>query len=100
MSTEMSASSMLADMKRAKQAYEAAKLSGIGVMRAKERMMNTAFNYFDELMAAAEQREALLEENAMLLDSLDKADEEAKAKAQSKGKGRGVSNGVSEAGNT
>ena len=98
MSTEMSASSMLADMKMAKQAYEAAKLSGIGVMRAKERMMNTAFNYFDELMAAAEQREALLEENAMLLDSLNKADEEAKAK--SKGKGRGVSNGVSEAGNT
>lgn len=98
MSTEMSASSMLADMKMAKQAYEAAKLSGIGVMRAKERMMNTAFNYFDELMAAAEQREALLEENAMLLDSLNKADEEAKAK--SKGKGRGVSNGISEAGNT
>ena len=98
MSTEMSASSMLADMKMAKQAYEAAKLSGIGVMRAKERMMNTAFNYFDELMAAAEQREALLEENAMLLDSLNKADEEAKAK--SKGKGRGVSNGISETGNT
>ena len=98
MSAEMSASSMLADMKMAKQAYEAAKLSGIGVMRAKERMMNTAFNYFDELMAAAEQREALLEENAMLLDSLNKADEEAKAK--SKGKGRGVSNGISEAGNT
>ena len=98
MSTEMSASSMLADMKMAKQAYEAAKSSGIGVMRAKERMMNMAFNYFDELMAAVEQREALLEENAMLLDSLNKADEEAKAK--SKGKGRGVSNGVSEAGNT
>ena len=98
MSTEMSASSMLADMKMAKQAYEAAKLSGSGVMRAKERMINTAFNYFDELMAAAEQREALLEENAMLLDSLNKADEEAKAK--SKGKGRGVSNGISEAGNT
>ena len=98
MSTEMGASSMLADMKMAKQAYEAAKLSGIGVMRAKERMMNTAFNYFDELMAAAEQREALLEENAMLLDSLDKADEEAKANP--KGKGRGESHGVSEAGNT
>lgn len=98
MSTEMSASSMLADMKMAKQAYEAAKLSGIGMTRAKERMMNTAFNYFDELMDAAEQREALLEENAMLLDSLDKADEEAKAK--SKGKGRGASNGIGEAGNT
>lgn len=98
MSTEKNASSMLADMKMAKQEYEAAKLSGIGVTRAKERMMNTAFNYFDELMAAAEQREALLEENAMLLDSLDKADAEASAK--SKGKGRGESHGVSEAGNT
>lgn len=98
MSTEMSASSMLADMKMAKQAYESAKLSGIGVTRAKERMMNTAFNYFDELMEAAAEREKLLEENAMLLDSLDKADAEAKAK--SKGKGRGEPHGIGEAGNT
>lgn len=98
MSTEMSASSMLSDMKMAKQAYEAAKLSGIGITRAKDRMMNTAFNYYDELMEAVEQREKLLEENAMLLDSLDKADAEAKPK--SKGKGRGEPHGVSEVGNT
>lgn len=98
MSTEMSASSMLSDMKMAKQAYEAAKLSGIGVARAKERMMNTAFNYYDELMEAITEREKLLEENAMLLDSLDKADAEAKPK--SKGKGRGEPHGVSEVGDT
>lgn len=94
----MSENKMLSDMKMAKQAYEAAKLSGIGVTRAKDRMMNTAFNYYDELMEAVEQREKLLEENAMLLDSLDKADAEAKTK--SKGKGRGEPHGVGEAGNT
>lgn len=94
----MSENKMLADMKMAKQAYEAAKLSGIGVARAKERMMNTAFNYYDELMEAIAEREKLLEENAMLLDSLDKADAEAKSK--SKGKGRGEPHGVSEVGDT
>lgn len=92
----MSENKMLSDMKMAKQAYEAAKLSGIGITRAKDRMMNTAFNYYDELMEAVEQREKLLEENAMLLDSLDKADPEAKPK--SKGKGRGEPHGVSEVG--
>lgn len=92
----MSENKMLSDMKMAKQAYEAAKLSGIGITRAKDRMMNTAFNYYDELMEAVEQREKLLEENAMLLDSLDKADAEAKPK--SKGKGRGEPHGVSEVG--
>ena len=94
----MSENKMLSDMKMAKQAYEAAKLSGIGITRAKDRMMNTAFNYYDELMEAVEQREKLLEENAMLLDSLDKADAEAKPK--SKGKGRGEPHGVSEVGDT
>ncbi len=94
----MSENKMLSDMKMAKQAYEAAKLSGIGVARAKERMMNTAFNYYDELMEAITEREKLLEENAMLLDSLDKADAEAKPK--SKGKGRGEPHGVSEVGDT
>ena len=94
----MSENKMLSDMKMAKQAYEAAKLSGIGVSRAKERMMNTAFNYYDDLMEAIAEREKLLEENAMLLDSLDKADAEAKSK--SKGKGRGEPHGVSEVGDT
>lgn len=103
MNTEnMSEKQMLADMKQAKCAYEAAKLSGIGVARAKERMMNTAFNYYDMLVSAVEQREALQEENAMLLDSLDRADEEAKARNESakpKRKGRSESHGIGQAGN-
>lgn len=78
MSVNENENSMISDMKMAKQGYEAAKLSGIGLARAKERMMNTAFNYYDALLDAVIERERLAEENNMLLDALDKADREAK----------------------
>ena len=80
---------MIEELKMAKQAYDNALLTGIGVSRAKERMMNMAFNHYDELLQAAEECTALREENEMLRQAVVKACEDAKPAAAAKAAGNG-----------
>lgn len=77
---------MIEEMKLARQEYAVALTNNIGVARAKERMMNMAFNYYDELLQAAEENIALKEENAMLSASLDEADAQLNAMKTAKNK--------------
>lgn len=56
-------------MKKAKSEYEFASARGSGMVAAKERMKNIAFNYFDKLLDALIQNDSLQEE----IDALDRA---------------------------
>ena len=67
---------MISDMILAKNQYEVAKETNIGLERAKERMKNVGFNYFSQLIAVAQQVEALQDEVNTLNVALDDSDKE------------------------
>ena len=54
---------IISEMELAKQAYHYAQDSTMGIRQAKERMLNLAWNYYDDLLAA-------LKENADLQEQL------------------------------
>ena len=70
---------IIADMTMAKNKYELAKDTGIGLAAAKEQMKNVAFNYFDELLAAAKNNTTMAEEIAALNVALEDSDKELAA---------------------
>lgn len=55
---------IISEMELAKQEYNYAQDSTMGIRRARERMLNLAWNYYDDLLAA-------LKENADLQEQLD-----------------------------
>ena len=55
---------MISEMEMAKQQYQYAQDSDMGIRQAKDRMLNLAWNYYDALLAA-------LKENADLQEQLD-----------------------------
>lgn len=55
---------IISEMELAKQEYIYAQDSTMGIRRARERMLNLAWNYYDDLLAA-------LKENADLQEQLD-----------------------------
>lgn len=67
---------MISDMILAKNQYELAKETNIGLERAKERMKNVGFNYFSQLIAIAQQVEALQDEVNTLNVALEDSDKE------------------------
>ena len=67
---------MISDMILAKNQYELAKETNIGLAQAKERMKNVGFNYFSQLIAVAQQVEALQDEVNTLNVALDDSDKE------------------------
>ena len=78
---------IIADMTMAKNKYELAKDTGIGLAAAKEQMKNVAFNYFDELLDVVKDGTTLTEQIAALNVALEDSDKElATLKAASKGK--------------
>ena len=69
---------IIPQLKAAKKNYEAAQARMSGVASAREGMKNLLFNYFDELLQAAIDNEALREE----VEALDVALKEADAEIQ------------------
>ena len=67
---------IIADMTMAKNQYELAKNTGIGLAAAKEQMKNVAFNYFDELLAAVKEGATLTEQITALNVALEDSDKE------------------------
>lgn len=69
---------MIKEMMDAKMEYIAAQNRRAGVSAAKERMKNIAFNYYDQLIKAAQENISLREEVDSLDAALADADEELK----------------------
>ena len=67
---------MISDMILAKNQYEMAQETNIGLAQAKERMKNVGFNYFNQLIAVAQQVEALQDEVNTLNVALEDSDKE------------------------
>ena len=67
---------MISDMILAKNQYELAKETNIGLAQAKERMKNIAFNYFQQLLECAENNQKLQEQADMLRIALEDSDKE------------------------
>ena len=67
---------IISEMKLAKDQYELALETGMGVDRAKERMKNIAFNYFQQLLECAENNQKLQEQADMLRIALEDSDKE------------------------
>ena len=67
---------MISEMILAKNQYELAKETNIGLAQAKERMKNVGFNYFSQLIAVAQQVEALQDEVNTLNVALEDSDKE------------------------
>lgn len=78
-------SDMFKELSDAKMAYVSAVGRKSGVNPAKERMMKLLFNYYDDLVALAEENKRLKEENESLNVALQEADEDLnKAEAELK----------------
>lgn len=69
---------MIQNMADAKAAYISAQARGMGVVTAKERMKNIAFNYYEQLLKAAQENISLREEIDALDAALADADKELK----------------------
>ena len=67
---------MISDMRLAKNQYELAKETNIGLERAKEQMKNIAFNYFQQLLECAENNQKLQDEINTLNIALEDSDKE------------------------
>lgn len=76
---------MIKEMMDAKMEYIAAQNRRAGVSAAKERMKNIAFNYYDQLIKAAQENISLREEVDSLDAALADADEELKKLKKKKG---------------
>lgn len=69
---------MIQNMADANAAYISAQARGMGVAVAKERMKNIAFNYYEQLLKAAQENISLHEEIDALDAALADADKELK----------------------
>ena len=69
---------MIEKLRAAEAEYKYAMARGSGIAMAKERMKNLLFNYFDQLLQAAIENEALREEVESLDAALKEADDELK----------------------
>ncbi len=67
---------MISEMTLAKEKYELAVDTGIGVVTAKERMMKIAFTYYGEILEMAAKNKKLEEQIAMLNVALEDSDRE------------------------
>lgn len=76
---------MIKEMMDAKMEYIAAQTRRAGIVAAKERMKNIAFNYYDQLIKAAQENISLREEVDSLDAALADADEELKKLKKKKG---------------
>ena len=76
---------IIKEMTDAKMEYIAAQNRRAGVSAAKERMKNIAFNYYDQLIKAAQENISLREEVDSLDAALADADEELKKLKKKKG---------------
>ena len=76
---------IIEEMTNAKAEYIAAQTRRAGIVAAKERMKNIAFNYYDQLIKAAQENISLREEVDSLDAALADADEELKKLKKKKG---------------
>ena len=70
---------IISEMTLAREQFNLAKDTGIGLAAAKEKMKNIGFTYFDDLLEAAKKAVALEDEVATLNVALEDSDRELSA---------------------